>query len=267
MREIRLVCSFKNDIIENFNNIILIDIRVFYLSRTHYFDCMYFVLVDHRSGINEKTVSYFIQKIAQALKYLSDRHIVHRSIMAKTIFVDGDLNVSLSGFSQAREIKDPYKIFYRPFDWNLYDFPTHMRYYKSWSAPEILEQNIDGHDCRSDIFSLGITSIELLLGVNPFLHYSPIKLLPRLNSVYAEMIDEDFENLDKFCESNSVKTVRKYMKFCCCTVDITDSVRTLLRQMIHPNPLNRPSIEEILSHKMIKESTKPESILKMFSIN
>ncbi|KAF1743240.1 hypothetical protein MXB_5672 [Myxobolus squamalis] len=102
--EINLIRSINNNNIEYFKKIFLIDTKLFCLSSARYFECMYFVMADENSGINERAISYFINQITHALLYLAGHHIVLRSLMAKTIFVDKNLTVTLTGFSQARQI-------------------------------------------------------------------------------------------------------------------------------------------------------------------
>ena len=45
-----------------------------------------------------------------------------------------------------------------------------------WMSPEILDESI-GYDEKTDIWSLGITAIELLKGKPPYSEYSTMKVI------------------------------------------------------------------------------------------
>jgi serine/threonine-protein kinase OSR1/STK39 len=109
---------------------------------------------NNRNGIkNEAVLATIIKESCDGLRHFHENHYVHRDIKAGNILMDMQGKVFLSDFGVSAHLKKGEK------RGTLCGSPC-------WMAPEVLEQN--GHDFKADIWSLGITAIELANGMAPY---------------------------------------------------------------------------------------------------
>lgn len=98
--------------------------------------------------------------------------LIFRAIRASHVLISETGNSCLTGFRYACPI-----IKNGRWQRQIHSFPTSTARNLNWLSPEVLEQNLQGYNEKSDIYSVGLLITELANGAEPFADMSTTLML------------------------------------------------------------------------------------------
>ncbi|KAJ1259388.1 hypothetical protein BS78_10G150900 [Paspalum vaginatum] len=179
-------------------------------------------------GFDEPVIATLLREVLKALVYLHSQGHIHRDVKAGNILIDTNGAVKLADFGVSA---------------CMFDTGNRQRARNTfvgtpcWMAPEVMQQ-LHGYDYKADIWSFGITALELAHGHAPFSKYPPMKVL--LMTLQNAPPGLDYERDKRFSKS------------------FKDLVATCLVK----DPRKRPSSEKLLKHSFFKNARSPEFLAR-----
>ncbi|XP_043817665.1 serine/threonine-protein kinase BLUS1 isoform X9 [Manihot esculenta] len=188
--------------------------------------CLHILKAVYPDGFEEVVIATILREVLKGLEYLHHHGHIHRDVKAGNILMDSRGAIKLGDFGVSA---------------CMFDSGDRQRMRNTfvgtpcWMAPEVMEQ-LHGYDFKADIWSFGITALELAHGHAPFSKYPPMKVL--LMTLQNAPPGLDYERDKKFSKS----------------------FKQMIASCLVKDPSKRPSAKKLLKHSFFKQARSSDYI-------
>jgi len=181
-----------------------------------------FLDAKRKTGIEEQHIAIILKEVVSGLNYLHSRKKIHRDIKAANILLTSAGEVKLADFGVVGTLTE------------TIDKRMTLIGSPYWMAPEVIMQ--DAYDQSADVWSLGITAIEMAMGAPPYSHLPPYPAMLKITQQAPPTVPESLFSTE----------FRDFIHHCLIK-DVT----------------KRPRINELLKHPFLQNAKKTSHLVPL----